>query len=93
MAGAYTVPGVPKPSLPADTTNSAPVSSLSASIAWLTGSVPSDGPLLRLMLITSASCSIAAHSMPAITHDSAPSPNSLSTRALTSSASYATPVN
>ena len=69
-----------EPALPAATTNSVPVSAVSASISWLSGSVPSVGSAPRLMLTTRAPL-CAAQSMPAITHESRPEPSSASAMA------------
>ncbi len=70
----------------------APVSALSRLTAWLSGSVPSLGWLEpRLMLMTVASASWAAHSMPARIQDSCPLPLSLSTLPMASWAPGATP--
>ena len=71
LPGEPTVLAPFSPELPADTTNSVPVSSVSAFTAWLSGSVPSVGSPPRLMLTTSAP-DRAAHSIPASTHDSMP---------------------
>lgn len=73
--GLVTVDGPFSPLLPAAMVNRAPVSALSAFTAWLSGSVPSSGAKPpRLMLITRALVSRAAHSMPAMTQESDPEP-------------------
>jgi hypothetical protein len=78
------------PELPAATTNSAPVSAVNRSTAWLSGSLPSlasGDP--RLMLTTRAR--LAAHSMPAMIQEVCPEPESSSTLPDSSVAPGATP--
>ena len=71
--GAETVPSS-GPALPAATTNRVPVSSVSRSTSWLSGSVPSVAyGVPRLMLTTSAPL-CAAHSMPAMIWSKEPLP-------------------
>lgn len=78
--------------LPAATTKRAPVSLDSVFTACAMGSVPSLASVEpRLMEITLACTSRAAHSMPAMISESLPEPSSLSTLPTASVASGATP--
>jgi hypothetical protein len=79
----------PGPKLPAETTNSAPVSALIRLTAWLIGSLPLVGYEPRLMFTTSAFA--PAHSIPAMIHESRPQPALLSTLPTSRSAPGATP--
>ncbi len=80
------------PAFPAATTNSVPVSSVSRSTAWLSGSVPSvEVGEPRLMFTTSAPL-CAAHSMPAMIWSKEPLPPASSTLPISNAAPGATPV-
>jgi hypothetical protein len=79
------------PKLPAAIVNRTPSSCVSWFTAWETGSVPSVIPACRLIEITSAPL-VAAHCMPAMTHDSWPLPVLSSTLPFISSAPGATPL-
>src|SRR5690554_4319762 len=83
------------PLLPAAITNRAPVAAVRLLTAWLIGSVPSlrqsGGPQPRLIETMSASCSWAAHSMPAITAEVGQPPPSSQTLPTSRSAPGATP--
>lgn len=96
VRAASAAPGVPTvklsgPLLPAAMTKRAPVSALSSSTATLIGSVPSVGSPPRLMLMTLALRSRAAHSMPAMIQESWPEPLLSRTLPISSSAPGATP--
>ncbi len=88
VLGEETLPAL-GPSLPAATTNSAPVCAVSVSIASSRGSTSGVFVPPRLMLITRASLSTAAHCMPARIDDS--SQKNSHTLPETSVASGATP--
>jgi hypothetical protein len=79
------------PLFPAATTNKVPYVRLRLFTAWLIGSLPSLGPLPRLILTTSAPSSLAAHSIPAMIHEVEPEPESPRTLPLSKLAPGATP--